>query len=86
MAASRGTDAADIEPLEVRRAVERRGAHLAVDEAPPPTALTPGSTSFFAAPPIANTLIQWKIGSGHRPCVSAMHESDAYYEEILYRL
>ncbi len=41
MAASRGANAADLDPLEVRREVERRGAHLAVDEAPPPPARTP---------------------------------------------
>ena len=35
MAAERGGDAADLDPLEVRRKVERRGAHLAVDEPPP---------------------------------------------------
>jgi len=40
MAASRGADAADLDPGEVRRDVERRGTQLAVDDAPPPPAHT----------------------------------------------
>ena len=69
MAASRGADAADLDPLEVRREVERRGAHLAVDVTPPPQgahALTPDAVLgelALAAPPIGNTLIRWTIGN-----------------------